>query len=115
MEKKRDPQLVQRVWQCPQCDHPYDLELIEQTLIDTWSQKLLSYQLQDLVCTKCHQVKREHMPLLCSCSGFYTTKIHHQSFTEEMQTFHRIAKYHKFELLEEFVTWNVDLANGASF
>ena len=41
----------------------------------------------------------------CACSGEYRPRDSRQSFVELLQTFVHIAKYHKFEWLDESATW----------
>jgi hypothetical protein len=41
----------------------------------------------------------------CACSGEYRPRDSRQSFIELLQTFVHIAKYHKFEWLEESAAW----------
>ena len=41
----------------------------------------------------------------CACSGEYRPRDSQQSFIDLLQTFVHIAKYHKFEWLEESATW----------
>ena len=44
------------VWSCVQCKANYDLDEIEQSLIDAVERKSMGYVLQDLKCTKCNGV-----------------------------------------------------------
>lgn len=41
----------------------------------------------------------------CACSGEYRPRDSQQSLVELLQTFVHMAKYHKFEWLEESATW----------
>ena len=45
-------------WACVQCKTAYDLEEIEQSLLDAVHRKSMAYVLQDLKCEKCHGVGR---------------------------------------------------------
>lgn len=45
-------------WACVQCKTLYDLEEIEQSLLDAVHRKSMAYVLQDLECEKCHGVSQ---------------------------------------------------------
>jgi DNA polymerase epsilon subunit 1 len=61
----RDPLLLRREWRCaqPQCAHPYDRQWVENALLQIVRQRSRMYQLQDLKCRKCRQVKGGSMGL----------------------------------------------------
>lgn len=48
------------VWSCIQCKTEYDLDEIEQCLIDAVQRKSMAYLLQDVKCTKCKGVRFQH-------------------------------------------------------
>jgi DNA polymerase epsilon subunit 1 len=49
---------------------------IEAQLVEMLQRRSLAYQLQDLVCGKCGEVKADNTQLICStCSGKFQTKI----------------------------------------
>ena len=41
----------------------------------------------------------------CACSGEYRPRDSRKEFTELLESFVHIAKYHKFEWLEESASW----------
>lgn len=43
-------------WACVQCKAPYDMEEIEDTLLDAIHRKSMAFILQDLKCVKCNGV-----------------------------------------------------------
>lgn len=53
----RDQYRSDSSWLCPLCNTSYDNSEIECYLLDTISRKFLAYNLQDLQCKKCSQVK----------------------------------------------------------
>eukprot|EP00250_Pteridium_aquilinum_P003833 c14110_g1_i1 orf=789-5363(-) len=103
----RDAALLERDWRCsvPQCGQPYDREWIENALIQVVRQRERLYHLQDLVCSKCRQVKASHLAEQCACAGAFKCSETFASFQERMRVFLNIALYHEFELLQEFVAW----------
>lgn len=55
----RDPLLLRREWRCaaPACAHPYDRQWVENALLQIVRQRSRMFQLQDLKCRKCRQVR----------------------------------------------------------
>lgn len=55
----RDPLLLRREWRCatPDCAHPYDRQWVENALLQIVRQRSRMFQLQDLKCRKCRQVR----------------------------------------------------------
>lgn len=62
-------------WNCTLCKTNYDNEEIEFLLVDMINRKNMAYVLQDLLCCKCKEIKRENMNERCSCSGEFKTLI----------------------------------------
>jgi DNA polymerase epsilon subunit 1 len=54
----------------------------------------MAFQLQDLVCSKCGNVKADNMALSCPCSGVYVNKLSAASYHQKLRTFANIAEYH---------------------
>ena len=61
------------MWSCVQCKANYDLDEIEQSLIDAVERKSMGYVLQDLKCTKCNGV----LPKLFDCEKFKEITLMH--------------------------------------
>ncbi|KAJ2843776.1 DNA polymerase epsilon catalytic subunit, partial [Coemansia brasiliensis] len=67
-------QLVPSEWLCLGCNSTYDSERIEERLIEQLQSMLLTYQTQDLVCSKCRLMKQDNFSLQCvACAGPYKT------------------------------------------
>lgn len=57
-------------WKCPQCAHPYSKSIIETKLLRVLEKIIVSYQLQDLECTKCGSIKCDYAGSVCDqCGG----------------------------------------------
>jgi len=48
--------MCRAVWSCVQCNAAYDLEDIEQYMVDVIQRKSMAFSLQDLHCIKCKAV-----------------------------------------------------------
>ncbi|PIA58925.1 hypothetical protein AQUCO_00400052v1 [Aquilegia coerulea] len=107
----RDSALLAQEWRCavPQCGQPYDREVMENALIQIIRQRERLYHLQDLVCLKCSQVKPAHLAEQCTCGGSFRCKEDMSEFCSKMQVFFKIASRQKFHLLQEYVSWILEL------
>ncbi|XP_047972925.1 DNA polymerase epsilon catalytic subunit A-like isoform X2 [Salvia hispanica] len=103
----RDKGLIGQEWRCgvAQCGQAYDREVIENALLQIIRQRERLYHLQDLVCLKCNQIKAAHLAEHCSCAGSFVCKEDSAEFCNKMQTFQNVAVDQKFQLLQESVSW----------
>ncbi|KAJ7294671.1 hypothetical protein O6H91_Y241800 [Diphasiastrum complanatum] len=106
----RDAALLERDWRCavPQCGQPYNREGIENALLQIVRQRERLYHLQDLICSKCRQVKASHLLEQCGCGGAYECSENFVNFNRRMMVFYNIAAFHGFELLQECVAWVIE-------
>ncbi|EPS63800.1 hypothetical protein M569_10982, partial [Genlisea aurea] len=97
----------QQEWHCavPECSQPYDREAIENELLQIVRRRARLYQLQDLVCVKCRQIKAAHLAEHCACAGSFKCTKDSSEFLCEMRIFSAVAADQKFELLGESVSW----------
>ncbi|KAL6114248.1 pole [Pungitius sinensis] len=94
-------------WFCSNCQAQYETECIEMALVEALQKKLMSYMLQDLVCTKCKGVKEANMPLYCRCAGDFDLTFQIKSFSEQIKVFRNIASHYSMSFLEETIDWVV--------
>ncbi|KAK2837309.1 hypothetical protein Q5P01_014521 [Channa striata] len=92
-------------WFCSNCQAQYETESIEMALVEALQKKLMSYTLQDLVCTKCKGVKEANMPLYCGCAGDFDLTFTTKSFSEQITVFRNIASHYNMSFLEETIDW----------
>lgn len=90
------------VWLCAQCYVNYDTEEIEKRLIDSLNRKLMSYNLQDLQCVRCHEIKQDNIMEYCACAGKYQTLIHPDEINGLVKTFNHVADEYSMVLLKEY-------------
>lgn len=107
----RDSALLSQEWRCavPQCGQPYDREVMENALLQIVRQRERLYQLQDLVCLRCKQVKAAHIAEQCACAGSYRCREDVSEFRSKMQIFLNIAVHQKFQLLQECTSWILEI------
>ncbi|KAJ8035463.1 DNA polymerase epsilon catalytic subunit A [Holothuria leucospilota] len=109
----RDPLLIHdggtaALWQCEQCDSEYDVDMIEGALIEAVYQASMAFTLQDVICTKCRQVKMHNMTRYCECAGDFETTLSPKVFFDKMRTFGSLATHYNMTVLEETVSWIVE-------
>ncbi|OWR54597.1 DNA polymerase [Danaus plexippus plexippus] len=97
----------QPVCLCPTCGTAYDNQELEWKLIETMNRRAMSYTLQDLICTRCHQVKRENLSTVCDCAGEFTTMVSLKEIRTQLMTYKTIAEYYKMPLLMELIAYNL--------
>lgn len=103
----RDPQIQDGRWICeePSCEQHYDMLYIENQLVQIVKQRVHTYQLQDLKCTKCKQVKIGHMAGQCKCGGGFVVTIAPKEIRKWLNVFRNIAEWHNFDMLGDTVSW----------
>ncbi|CAI7838422.1 unnamed protein product, partial [Closterium sp. NIES-53] len=110
----RDQLLQAGEWRCavPHCQHPYDLLWIENALLEVMRHRVRSYQLQDLVCNKCRQVKSARAALHCTCAGTFRCSQQAEQLREGLLVLHSVASTHGFPLLLECLQWLLPLCRA---
>lgn len=102
----RDERILSGDWNCKFCQHSLDKNGIEKRLVDILQRKSLAYQLQDLVCSKCEQIKEDNNSLYCkSCSGQFFLTIKKTNMDKFVKQLLRIADLHDFDWLKETASW----------
>ena len=92
-------------WACLVCRKPFSRDLIEAQLVDQLGLSLMAYQVQDLQCVKCKQVKADYLITYCSCSGEYRPKTTPEALMRKVRNMLQIAEYHGLQWLQEVTTW----------
>ncbi|XP_071730284.1 DNA polymerase epsilon catalytic subunit A-like [Rutidosis leptorrhynchoides] len=107
----QDRALLTQEWRCgvPQCGQLYNREVMENSLVQIVRQRERLYHLQDLVCLKCKQIKAAHLAEHCGCAGSFILREDVKDFRDKMEVFLNIARFQKFQLLEECVSWILEL------
>jgi DNA polymerase elongation subunit (family B)/Zn-finger nucleic acid-binding protein len=93
------------LWFCPRCSHDYDRGELEETLVDTVQQRSAAYQLQDLYCSKTHDVRKDRLSEISPGSGNWVNSESPERFHESIAVFGRIAEHHGFDWLLEATEW----------
>ncbi|XP_040567537.1 DNA polymerase epsilon catalytic subunit A [Lepeophtheirus salmonis] len=99
------------VWLCPsiQCETPYDTYELEALLLDVVRRKTMGWVLQDLKCIKCSGIKEANMTKYCLCAGAFETISRFHDLQQLLMTFKSIAEHYNMPMLEELVTWTLEM------
>ncbi|CAG4957344.1 unnamed protein product [Colias eurytheme] len=92
---------------CPTCGTPYENQELEWRLIEILNRRAMSYTLQDLICTRCHQVKRDNLSVVCECAGEFALMVSVKEIKSQLATFKTIAEFYKMPLLLELIEFNL--------
>ncbi|KAF2077511.1 hypothetical protein CYY_001210 [Polysphondylium violaceum] len=103
-DENQDSNFEQKLLQCTQCKNHYCKNSIESTLVEIITRRSLSYQLQDLKCSKCNNIKSDNLSEICSlCSGSWLCVDSKEKFSHDLNIFRCVAKYYNFDWLLETV------------
>ncbi|KAG1384872.1 hypothetical protein G6F61_000060 [Rhizopus arrhizus] len=111
LDFRRDPDMTSedgqlKAWRCKQCQSEYDKVFIEGLLIAKVQEWLKSYQLQDLVCGRCHTVRVGNLTKNCSrCSGEFVCTQSKSELERKIKVIKMIAKEQHASALEDFIDW----------
>ncbi|CAH2005328.1 unnamed protein product [Acanthoscelides obtectus] len=99
----RDQYRSDSAWLCPLCNTPYDNVEIECIMLEIINRKFLAYNLQDLQCKKCNQIKLENLARHCQCSSEFKCILSRDDIIKLLQTFLSLGKRFHMPALTETV------------
>ena len=85
-------------WLCLICGSEYDRGAIEASIIDAVRRLLTNYQVQDLRCSRCHEIKSDIMSEHCHCSGVYQTTASKAELRRKIKTVANVSIFHQLPL-----------------
>lgn len=68
-------------------------------MIDAIQRRTVSYQLQDLRCARCKQIKSDNLRVNCECSGDYVTSESKTDLLRRLQVTGNVAEFHDLDIL----------------
>jgi len=93
-------------WACTECASPYSHSAIEGRLVHLLKRRSLAFQLQDVQCGRCGEVKKSNLAPYCEkCAGPFELRISRESFITSLATFENIASFHAMPLLKSAVAF----------
>lgn len=115
----RDPDLLATVspqadghrpsdWLCAHCGQECNKLAIEAAVIEQLNNQVSMFQLQDMRCSRCSQIKADDMSLRCGCSGEYELSGSGgtmQHIAKRIRVARVVAEAHGMHTLLELATW----------
>lgn len=96
-----DDEELQRQWLCEDCGSPYDVDDVEDRLINIANKKLLTYQLQDIRDRKTKRVVTRCLPKLAECATGLTPDTSQEEARASMELLHNLADFHDLSSLKQ--------------
>lgn len=96
-------------WRCRGCKIQYDKSFIEASMISQVNKWIVAYQLQDLVCQRCHWVKHENLIKQCGkCGSNFVAIQNKQDLLRKLRVFGNVAQEQNLLLLQSMVQWTLE-------
>jgi len=95
-------------WLCGQCDAEYDRRAIEAALVECVRRFAAAFQLQDLRCGKCKQIKTDNLSKNCPCSGEYQLTSVKGEARRKLRTIVNVATLHNLHIVKEYAEFVLD-------
>lgn len=92
-----------RQFPCLRCKHSFDPLAIEAAILDQLVTQLGSYQLSDLKCSRCQEIKSNNLATYCNCSGAFQTADSRTDLLQKLRTISSVAEFFEFAALAEAV------------
>lgn len=93
-----------KFWGCHKCGVAFDRESIEFPLIEHISRLVARWQTQDVVCTKCGQIKDDNLAPTCHCGGSFRPGLPRGEITTKLNMVKSVGEYHGLDMTLEYVS-----------
>lgn len=93
----------QEIWNCGKCSKAYNRVSLEEHLILEYCKLITRYYVQDLKCSKCHQIKSDNLSPYCKCSGKWVETINYLEIEKRKAVFANVSKMYNLLLLRGFI------------
>lgn len=88
-------------WTCDGCRTPYDVDSIEQRLVEAIERKCIRYQLQDLRCTKTGRVSTRILSRQSDTSQKLKLDISREEVSSQLRVLFNLSQHYELEWLQE--------------
>ncbi|KAJ8101542.1 hypothetical protein POJ06DRAFT_195900 [Lipomyces tetrasporus] len=90
-------------WNCKHCGQEYDRLAIEERMISDVQTLTTKYQMQDLRCSKCKQIRADNLSEHCSCSGAWELTMTADDVRKKFDVYGRIAQFYGLRMLDNLM------------
>ncbi|KAK9473977.1 TCP-1/cpn60 chaperonin family-domain-containing protein [Dipodascopsis tothii] len=88
---------------CRFCAHELDRLVLEEKLVSDVAALLHAYQVQDLHCSRCKQVRGDNLSAHCGCSGAWALTVRADDLRKKLATYAHVSKFFSLRMLASFV------------
>lgn len=93
-----------KAWKCSYCGSEYDRLAFEEKMIGHLQQMITAFNIQDLKCIKCGDLKVNDFEEHCKCSGKWVTIIDKDVLLKRLAVNKSVSVFYGFNMLTEAVT-----------
>jgi DNA polymerase epsilon subunit 1 len=86
-------------WRCIQCHHEYSQLALQERMVMQMQALLTTYQLQDLKCSRCKQVRGDELSEHCVCSGEWVGNLGMMEVRRKLGVFKSVAEFYRLDML----------------
>ena len=86
-------------WRCIQCHHEYSQLALQERMVGQMQSLITTYQLQDLKCSRCKQVRGDELSDHCVCSGEWVGSIGMMEMRKKLGVFKSVAEFYRLDML----------------
>jgi DNA polymerase epsilon subunit 1 len=86
-------------WRCIQCHHEYSQLALQERMVGQMRSFITGYQLQDLKCSRCKQVRGDELSEHCLCSGEWVGSIGMMEMRKRLGVFRSVAEFYRLDML----------------
>ena len=87
-------------WRCIQCHHEYSQLALQERMVVQMQALITTYQLQDLKCSRCKQVRGNELSEHCVCSGEWVASIGMMEMRRKLGVFKSVAEFYRLDMLK---------------
>jgi DNA polymerase epsilon subunit 1 len=98
-------------WRCIQCHHEYSQLALQERMVVQMQSLITAYQLQDLKCSRCKQVRGDELSEHCVCSGEWVGSIGMMEMRKRLGVFKSVAEFYRLDMLRGTVEEILALAD----
>jgi DNA polymerase epsilon subunit 1 len=86
-------------WRCIQCHHEYSQLALQERMVGQMQSLITAYQLQDLKCARCKQVRGDELSDHCVCSGEWVGSVGIMEMRKRLGVFKSVAEFYGLDML----------------
>ena len=87
-------------WRCIQCHHEYSQLALQERMVMQMHALITRYQLQDLKCSRCKQVRGNELSEHCICSGEWVASIGMMEMRRRLRVLKSVAEFYRLDMLK---------------